>query len=282
MTIACAALAAALAQAAAGATIRVTGSCGPVEIKAAFARPVTIDASRATVRGLRISGRNITWKGGTLAALDGLQGKGPRGYALHVSGTGVTVSGATFTDAHLGVLVHKAAQVRLEGNRFTGLRADGVHLAASTGIVIARNRFENSRPNPSVCRTLGGATLANVRLKDCNGAWNDGDHPDAIQMRDGVRDVLIEKNTITGNTQGIAQMDTKGDKPLVNVRILANEIATDNFHHITLAECTGCRIENNIVRRAKGSQRKAVIRPGTATRCGNQAQDETARDRACR
>lgn len=282
MIATCTTLLAALAQAAPGATVELTGTCGPIELRAAYPRAVTIDASRATVRGLRISGRNITWKGGTLAAADGQRSDGPRGYALHISGTGVTITGVTFTDARLGVLVHKAAQVRLEDNVFNGMRADGVQLVASSGIVIARNRFENSRPNPPFCRTPSGVTLPNVRQRDCNGEWQDGDHSDAVQMRDGVTHVLIENNVITGNTQGIAQMDTTGDKPLADIRILSNEIATDNFHHITLTDCSGCRIERNIVKRAAGSQRKAVIRAGAATRCGNKVEDEPFPDRACR
>jgi parallel beta-helix repeat protein len=280
MIATCATLLAVLAQNP-GATVQLRGTCGPIELKAAYARPVTIDASGATVRGLRISGRNITWKGGTLAAIDGLRGRGPRGYALHVSGSGVKVSGVTFTDAQTGVVLYKAAQIRLEDNVFTGLRADGVTLAASSGIVIARNRFENARPDPPVCRTPARVVIPDIPKRDCNGDWRDGDHPDAIQMRDGVSDVLIEKNVVTGRTQGIAQMDTKGDKPLANIRILSNEIATDNYHHITLGECSGCRIERNIVKRAKGSQRKAVIRAGTASRCGNKVQDEAFSDGVC-
>lgn len=278
----CATILAILAQAAPGSTVQLTGACGPLELRGSYSRPVTVDASRASVRGLRISGRNIVWKGGTLSAADGLRGKGGNGYAVHISGAGVTVKGAVITDARLGMLIHKAAQVRIESNRFTGLRADGMQIVASTGIVVAGNRFENSRPDPTVCITRAGRTVANTPKRDCDGVWDDGDHPDAVQMRDGVADVVIEKNIVSGNTQGITQMDTTGDAPLSNVVIRANEIATDNYHHITLGACRGCRIENNIVKRAKGSQRKALIRPGQATRCGNQAQDEKLRDAKCR
>ena len=234
------------------------------------------------MHGLRISGGNIFWRGGTLTAEDGLRGKGFRGYALHISGSKVTISGVLFTDARLGAVVLGASQVRFENNRFSGLRADGMNLIRSSGIAVVGNVFEKSRPDPAICRRRDGSVVPGVPKRDCDGTWQDGDHPDAVQMRNGVSDVVLERNIVTGNTQGLTQMDTTGDAPLSNVRIVDNRITTENYHTITLGDCRDCRIERNQVRRGKGSQRKAVIHAGSATRCGNSAQDEKTRDKPCR
>jgi hypothetical protein len=76
-------------------------------------------------------------------------------------------------------------------------------------------------------------------------------------------------------------MDTKGDLPLQRVVIRQNVVTTTGYHSITLANCIGCRIEGNEVRRQAGATKRAVIIPGQALRCGNLAPDDKVRDRPC-
>jgi hypothetical protein len=100
-------------------------------------------------------------------------------------------------------------------------------------------------------------------------------------MRNGVINAVISDNLVEGKIQGITQMDTTGDAPLENIVIKSNTVRTDNYHHITLGNCIRCAITNNIVQRAAGSQKKAIIRPGLARRCGNKVQDERVQDKPC-
>lgn len=251
----CASLAAVLASAKGGAVVQLSGTCGPIEVAREFAAPVTIDASRARVRGLVLSGRNIVWKGGWLTATDGMAGKGPRGYAARITGTGITLRDATLTDARMGLVIHRASDVTVRANRFWRLRSDGINVAQSMKLTISNNDFSETLP------------IA-------------GDHADAIQMRDGVRDVLIEGNTVRGDTQGIGQMDKKDDAPLERVVVRDNDVAIEQYHTITLGACRDCRIEDNRVRRGR-TDRKAVIRSGEAVRCGNAASDDKGEKR-CR
>lgn len=277
----CATLAAMLSYVSAGDTIQITGDCGPVEISRSFTKPVIIDATQATIRGLRITGANIDWRGGTLRAQDGLQGVGPRGYALYVSGTGVSISSATITDARMGAVVVNARNVKFRKNRFWRLRSDGINTSMTNGLTVSYNRFEESIPNPTKCILASGKVLTSVSYRNCDGTWIDGDHADAVQMRNGVENAVLDHNVVSGNTQGLTQMDTTGDLPLKNVRLWANVVQVAHFHTLTLYTCTGCRIDGNTVKRPTGSTIKAIIREGAATRCGNSAQDQPGLDPVC-
>lgn len=277
----CSTILAMLAYASGGETIQLFGNCGPIVVNKHYDRPVIIDASKAMVHGLQITGKNVDWRGGTLVAQGGMQGRGRKGYALFISGANVSISGATLTKARMGAVVTKANTVRFSNNRFWRLRTDGINASTTTGLTISNNRFEGSLPNPSLCYLRNGQVQRSVRFKDCKGAWADGDHPDAVQLRDGVANAVLEHNIVTGNTQGLTQMDTRGDAPLSNVRIRANLVQTSNYHQITLYDCRGCRIDSNTVLRARGSPIKAVIRKGSALRCGNRVQDEPKEDRVC-
>lgn len=245
---ACASLAAILATAQGGETIALEGDCGPIEIAQSFPRRVTIAAEHATVKGLALTGRNITWRGGILTATDGMTGTARRGYAVYVSGQDITVSSATITDARMGMVVTNARNVGVYNSRFWRLRSDGLHTSRTVNLSIEGNTFSDFRP------------LAT-------------DHPDAIQMRDGVTNARIRGNVVRGDAQGIAQMDTTGDLPLALITISGNRVSVAMYHQITLGDCTGCGIEGNVVRRGH-PERKAVIRAGSAVRCGNDVQDE--------
>lgn len=278
----CATLAAILATAKAGAVVQLSGSCNQIEIARSFPGRVTIDASRASVRGLALSGRNIVWRGGRLSAPGGLDGKGPMGYAVLIRGArNVHVERAVVTGAKKGMVIDKSRAVTIDRVDFTGLREDGIIASETTGLTITRSTFAASVPRPSRCISPSGAITDGVPHRDCAGTWIDGNHPDAVQMRNGVTDVRIAGNTVRGPTQGITQMDTAGDAPLARVVIEDNDIATSHFHQITLSDCDECIIRRNVVRRERGWERRAVIRPGKALRCGNDTLDE-ARDRACR
>lgn len=278
----CASIAAILATAQGGETIALSGTCPTITIARSYARPVTIDAARARVGGVVLSGANIRWSGGTLFAPGGLDGKGPLGYAVLIrGGRNVRVERAIVTGAKKGMVIDKARSIVVDRVQFLALREDGIIASETAGLTVTNSRFADSIPRPSSCTSAAGIVTMAVPHRDCRGVWSDGNHPDAVQMRNGVTDVLIANNTVRGPTAGMTQMDTTGDAPLARVVIENNRIETSTYHQITLTECTDCAIRGNIVRAEKGWGKRAVIRPGQARRCGNDTTDE-ARDKACR
>lgn len=277
----CSTFLAMVAYASGGDTITLTGNCGTIEIARQFQSTVYIDATKASVRGLRISGSRIHWSGGRISAPGGMDAVGPPGYAVKISGHSIRIKSAIITGAKKGMVLDKASGVLVDRNQFWRLREDGIIASRTSGVKILYNRFSESRPLPTRCTRPDGKLVRGLARRDCPGVWVDGNHADAVQMRDGMADVLIADNTVTGPTQGLTQMDTTGDLPLRNVTIRNNRVVTDAYHRITLTDCSGCAIRNNVVRRAVGSTRKAVILPGAATRCGNIAQDEKTSDGRC-
>lgn len=278
----CASIAAALASAQGGETIVLKGTCPTITIARSYTRPVTIDASGAKVSGVVLSGANIRWNGGTLSAPGGLDGKGPLGYAVLIRGArNVRVERAIVTGAKKGMVIDKARNVTVDRVQFAALREDGIIASETAGLTITGNAFGGSLPRPSQCTSPSGVVATAVPHRDCRGVWTDGNHPDAVQMRNGVTDVLVARNTVRGPTAGITQMDTTGDAPLARVVIENNRIETSTYHQITLTECADCTIRNNYVRAERGWGKRAIIRPGRAARCGNDTVDE-ARDGPCR
>jgi hypothetical protein len=184
------------------------------------------------------------------------------------------------TAAKKGVVIDGAREVKIIRSQFVRLGEDGVIASRVAGLHIVGSSFEQTIGKPTACLVKGKKSL-DVAKRDCVGTWTDGFHADAVQMRNGVTDALIEGNTVRGATQGLTQMDTKGDLPLQRVVIRQNVVTTTGYHSITLANCIGCRIEGNEVRRQAGATKRAVIIPGQALRCGNLAPDDKVRDRPC-
>lgn len=274
----CATILGVLATATGGESIELKGDCSRIAITQSYPRPVTILADGARVRGLAINGgQNIFWRGGTISAPQGPHAAGPDGYGILIrNAEGVSITGALITNAKKSIVLDGARAVTLNDNRFQHYGEDGVIASNTKGLTILRNTFTDQIGKPTECTAAGKITLG-LKRRDCvalGGAWVDGYHNDAVQMRNGVTDALIAYNEVEGQTQGITQMDKTGDAPLENVRIEFNTIRTDGYHPITLGACVSCSIRQNEVRRAKGSTKKSVIRahPDTMV-CGNTVPD---------
>lgn len=279
ITATCATIAIILTSAKGGESINLKGVCERLSIKKSYPKAVTINASGAVVRGLTITGENVRWSSGKIVAPKGVDGKGPDVYGLLVRGArNVQINGVTFGFSRKAIVIDRSDNVVISNNLFNGYGEDGVIASATSRLAVERNRFVNVVGKPSECETAVGVA-AGVSRRDCakkGGAWTDGFHADAIQLRDGVKNAVIRFNYIAGKTQGITQMDTNGDAPLHNVLVADNEVWGE-VHHITLGGegCDDCRIERNKVRRFPGAaQWKAVVRSGPARRCGNDVQDE--------
>jgi Right handed beta helix region len=282
LTATCATIAAMLASAQGGEAITLKGNCGTIMVARQYAREVTINGAGSSVAGLVVSGGNIRWRGGKFSAKHGPHGAAGNGYGvlIHKGAANVHLEGVTITAAKKGIVIDMARNVSIVDSRFVALGEDGMIVSRVNGLTVARNQFGQTIGRPTECVVNGNTQLA-LAKRNCAGVWKDGYHPDALQMRNGVVNARISGNLVEGRTQGITQMDTNGDVPLERVVIENNIVRTDNYHHITLGKCIGCRITNNRVQRAAGSQIKAIIRPGMATRCGNYAQDEKPQDKRC-
>lgn len=283
----CATIAAALASASGGDTIELRGECGVVKVAKAFPddAPVTIDATGSAL-SLEVTNkaRNVVLRGGTLRATGGTTGVAMAGYGALVRGARVTFDGVGVTASKKGIVTDKASAVSVLNSRFYELGDDGIIANLTAGLVVRGNTFVDFRPTPTTC-TTATAVVRGLSSRACiaqGGTWRDGSHPDAVQMRNAVTDATIVDNIVFADIQGFAQMDSKGDLPLQRVYIARNRVIAGG-HHITLGtNCVGCAIERNLVGRYRPDGYKAVIRQGSALRCGNTAPDDRTAEAACK
>lgn len=275
----CATIAAALASAKGGETITLRGECGVVKVAKAFPddAPLTIDATGSTL-SLEVTNkaRNIILRGGTLRATGGTTGVAMAGYGALIRGARITFEGVGVTASKKGIVTDQASAVSVLNSRFYGLGDDGIIANLTAGLDVRGNTFVDFRPTPTTC-TTPTSVVRGLSSRACiaqGGTWRDGSHPDAVQMRNAVTDATIADNVVFADIQGFAQMDSKGDLPLQRITIARNRV-TAGGHHITLGgNCVDCRIEANVVARYRADGYKAVVRPGSARRCGNVVQDE--------
>lgn len=283
----CATIAAVLASAQGGESISLANqNCPTITISKTYAKQVTINGGGSTVAGLVITGKNVRIRSLLITAPGGAFASSTSGYGVRIynGASNIRFDKVTITVAKKGMVLDNVFNITVAGSKFVLLGEDGIIASRVTGLTVARNTFARTLGKPSECN-IGGVVTYNMSNRHCiaaGGVWIDGFHADAVQMRNGVVRANVYDNVIEGETQGVTQMDTVGDAPLVNVFVYRNTVRTDGYHHITLgANCQNCRIENNRVERQPGSTKKAVIRQGAAARCGNYAQDELTPDKPC-
>ncbi|OYQ24998.1 hypothetical protein CHU93_14250 [Sandarakinorhabdus cyanobacteriorum] len=287
--VTCAALALALASPATSGNFTLTEDCvagrsasGEAQpallVSARFAEPVVVEATGRRVEGLVVENAgNFTWIGGQIVAPGGRPGRDAAGrqyYAVLVAGSDmVTLDGVHVTDARKAVAVRQSSGVTLRNSRCDGLVEDCMIVANSQLIRFLDNQIGPFSRYLPLC-DRAGVTSEGVGRKLCEanaGRWTDGWHSDALQLRNGVMDVLASGNRINSTGQGLTQMDAPGDRPLANVRFENNVIASGR-NGITLTECDGCRISGNRLTSSVPGW-KSVVRPGKAMACGNDVPD---------
>ena len=175
-------LPAALASARSGDTIRLAeGSYRDVRIDRTFSPAVTIEATDTIVRGLRIAGGGVLWRGGTVSAPAGRNGFAAAGYAALVTGQNVTFSGTTFTNAKKAMVLDRAKGVTVMDSSFLRNGEDGIIASRTARLTVLRSRFALTMAKASSCTTVDGIVYRIAR-RDClahAGVWADGYHPDA-------------------------------------------------------------------------------------------------------
>lgn len=186
-------------------------------------------------------------------------------------GRRVTFEGATVTDAKRGLAIDKSEDVKVQKSRFVALRDDGIIASATRNLEVTRNEFSGSLPNPTICTTATDVQhkLSKRACLKRGGDWQDGSHPDAVQLRDAIIGALIGWNRIEGETQGIGQMDAPTDRPLVDIKVVGNYLRATSGHSITLGICEGCSIIDNDVARSGPGKTVLRFKPELTTACGN-------------
>jgi len=233
-----------------------------------FDPPVTIDARRAVISGVRLwDVEGLVFKGGVVEAPGGRNGPGPQGYAVDGKRLkNVVFDGIEAREAMRGMVIGNSDRVTVKNSRFHALRSDGVNMAGVTNIVIEGNQFEDFSP----IKATGSRQEGN---------FVDGDHPDAIQIwtskvRPFGRDILIRDNRVKADSQGINFFGPQREG-YERVRIIGNRVNVRYPAAISLFKCTDCEIRGNHVASMPGARFKANIRVvGSAGRfCGNRIEN---------
>lgn len=223
-----------------GFTIELVGAFPTLTLSANYVSRVTILARQAVVKGLVVKGSNIDWISGTIEAPSGSDGVGPSGYGISYGKTAKDVRfiSAKIRNSNRGVAGGGGLRLAWIGCDFS-VRQDGLIIGGGEGFQIVGNRFHDFTPKPSVCTLPDGSVRNSIASRDCvalGGTWKDGDHSDAIQLRNGCKDFLIAYNKIESTSQGIGQMDSVGDLPLDRIAIVGNDVEVVGFHSITIGK----------------------------------------------
>lgn len=232
---------------------------------ARFDPPVTIDARRAIIAGVRLwDVEGLILKGGIMEAPGGRNGKAAAGYAVDGRRLkNVTFDGIEARESMRGMVIGNSDGVIVRNSRFHALRSDGVNMAGVTNILIENNKFEDFKP----IKATGSRKEGNFK---------DGDHPDVIQIwtspeRPFGRDITIRGNTAEADSQGINFFGPQREG-YQRVRITGNVVKITYPAAISVLKCTDCEIRGNRVGSLPGSRFKANIRMDNSTGkfCDNQ------------
>jgi hypothetical protein len=289
LTATCDTLAQTVGRAPAGATVQLSGSCGPITLRNRL-EPLTIDMRGATalggmtrsgeIRGLTLTNvRNMTWLGGTIRAEGGHRpATSAKGYGVNMRDAhNIRFDGVRVTEAVRGIVIHYSRNIAILKATFDGLRSDGVNFVGSHGLRLEQSRFRDFRPLPSTCTYPDGSVGENLSKGTCEkagGKWRDGDHADVFQTWADSSDILVANNDILTPLPGWSQgITTFGSKTVRAMRVLDNRVVTDHSNAIAVANCTdGCLVRGNYVSRATDRAPWAVgirIEGGTTVACGN-------------
>lgn len=270
----CATIAGILSNIQAASSVVLIGSCPTITITRSFSSPISVDASKATIRGLRIvGGGGVIWRGGILRSQDGENAVGVKGYgALVKNAHDVTIDGVRFIDSNKSLVVDKSTDFTVRNSRFE-IGGDAVIANGGSNLNFSKNTVVQVSMQQTTC-SQSNVILYALSKPECeakNGIWADGWHQDAFQFRDGIKGLTIVDNVIRNTQQGIGQMDATGDAPVVDVLIDGNDVEVTGSHSITMGAASNVRISHNRVRQMTG--KRTVIRPGIgAIVCGNDVQ----------
>lgn len=261
-----------------------------------FNPPVVLEAGAATVSGWWIhQSSGMAFHGGTFALPPPTTNPktGAPAYTWALRGDGVdqlSVKGAKFVgpghpDTGQGVVygegygffVNGGSHIELDANAFSGFKSALV-LGKVTGFRVANNTFTAMRSDGiDLAESRDGLVEGN----QCSGTViRDLEHPDCIQLwsrptSPPTADIVIRKNKVEGNTQGISLFnhvrDGVDDGGFDRITIEDNEVNVSYPHAIAGGDMRDSVIRNNHVKTYPGTRWHAAINllRVEARRCGN-------------
>jgi hypothetical protein len=139
----------------------------------------------------------------------------------------------------------RSTKIDVIGNKFDGVRSDGVNIAMSQRVRILGNACVNFRPIRPIYASDGRLLV-------------DGDHPDCIQAwsRRGfapTSDVTIEDNAAEGEMQGISFFDP-GQGGYDRIVIRNNNLRLSYWNGIVALEARNSLVTDNIVATVSGAR----------------------------
>jgi hypothetical protein len=226
---------------------------------------LTIDASAATIKTATIRAvEGLDWSGGTFNPPLST----PVAMTIDMSRR-VRFSGALITGARVGVTIARSSYVVVRGNRFDGVRSDGVNVTIAHHVDIIGNQCLRFQP---ILATYDAAGKLLV----------DGDHPDCVQgwTTQGtppLSDVLVAGNTAEGFMQGawFGKTSTHGYD---RITIRNNDFRIGAFQGASVIEGRGTVIRDNRILPTPGARLQGgnrglvwpwVYTTGDAVACGN-------------
>lgn len=254
-----------LADSAGGFTVALSGLFPRLLIRNKYTLPIRILAARAVVAGLTITGAGVDWIGGEAHAFGGSHGFAADGYAvrLHEGCSNVSIAGVKVRNADRGFVLDRADHVRML-DCDVSVRQDGMIINGGEHLDIIGNRFHDFAPRPTRCTLPDGSILPGLSRIACearDGKWKDGDHSDAIQLRNGIRHAIIAYNRIENISQGIGQMDGPTDLPCDDILVLGNQVAVSGFHSITIERTTNLVVMRNKTWQTTGRRSPLRLHP---------------------
>lgn len=255
------------------------GSYGDVSLpKTDHARPVVVDARRATLKSLRIQNTaGWTWQGGRI---DG--DLPPRQYFdVAIDGARrIELRGVTLTGSMVGVTVTRGSEdILLKDNVATGLQSDGFNVNGGRRITLDGNSCADFRPILPIYDAAGKLV-------------KDGTHNDCVQMwsvagQAPLSDIVVTRTRARGYMQGIGQYYSGG--PIRNLTVTDNDIEVRFWHAISFSDVQGAVVTGNRIRTEKGAKAANFpfqsirswlkITGSDVRRCDNEV--DGARDRGC-
>lgn len=234
-----------------GATITLSpGNYKRLDIrKRTWARPVTLDISKAHLTGIWIrSSSGIKILGGTFS---GAVGKAMEGYGIWIQQSSkIDITGSLITDSVRAIVLDRAEDISITKTRMLRMQVDGIDVAGSRRIHISNN----------IC--------ADFRTDDR--------HPDCVQLwsspKLGVtQDVEILNNVSEGNMQGFTGFNHVrngiDDGGFDRIRIVGNRVIGKYPHGVAIFDCRDCIITDNVTRTAPDSRYRVSVNIGRCTRC---------------
>lgn len=250
--------------------IHLEGEFSPITLSQRYTLPIRLFAHRAFVKGLTFAGSNIRWMGGRVEASGGSNGFAKAGYGITVNSTAadISVDSVTVRNADRGFVTGGGKRISIT-NCDVSVRQDGIIASGGEDITFAYNRFHNFYPRPTTCTLPDNTIINGLSSRDCiarGGIWKDGDHSDAIQIRNGMKRVSIIGNRIESISQGIGQMDATNDLPIDFITIIGNNVEVTGFHSITLGRSTNVVVIGNRTRQMTGRRSPLRLPPGAIQR----------------